>query len=59
MRTPTDRSGNPQRWLDAAVTGHSPEMFRLCDWRALAVAVHDTDTEELAGGLLGRNLMGL
>jgi GNAT superfamily N-acetyltransferase len=29
------------------------------DWRTLAVTVHDPDTGELAGGILGRTSMGL
>ena len=45
--------------LDEGLAEHNAEMSRLRDWRALAVTVHDPDTGELAGGLLGRTSMGL
>ena len=45
--------------LGDGLTEHNAEMSRLRDWRALAVEVHDPDTGELAGGILGRTTMGL
>jgi GNAT superfamily N-acetyltransferase len=45
--------------LGDGLTEHNAEMSRLRDWRALAVEVHDPDTGELAGGVLGRTTMGL
>jgi GNAT superfamily N-acetyltransferase len=45
--------------LEDGLTEHNAEMSRLRDWRALAVQVHDPDTGELAGGVLGRTSMGL
>ena len=45
--------------LEAGLAAHNEEQSRLRDWRALAVAVHDPDSGELVGGLLGRTSMGL
>jgi GNAT superfamily N-acetyltransferase len=45
--------------LEAGLADHNAEMARIRDWRALAVSVHDPETGELAGGILGRTSMGL
>lgn len=45
--------------LEAGLADHNAEMTHIRDWRALAVTVHDPDTGELAGGILGRTSMGL
>jgi GNAT superfamily N-acetyltransferase len=45
--------------LEAGLAEHNAEMARIRDWRALAVTVHDPETGELAGGILGRTSMGL
>lgn len=45
--------------LEQGLAEYNAEQARLRDWRALAVAVHDPDTGEVVGGLLGRTSMGL
>ena len=45
--------------LVAGLAEHNAEMMRIRDWRALAVSVHDPDTGEPVGGILGRTSMGL
>ena len=45
--------------LEEGLAEHNAEMARLRDWRTLAIQVHDPDTGELAGGILGRTSMGL
>ena len=45
--------------LEEGLAEYNAEKVGGRDWRALAVTVHDPDTGELAGGLLGRTSMGL
>jgi GNAT superfamily N-acetyltransferase len=45
--------------LESGLADHNAERARIRDWRALAVEVHDPDSGELAGGVLGRTSMGL
>ena len=45
--------------LEEGLAEYNAEKVGGRDWRALAVTVHDPDTGEPAGGLLGRTSMGL
>ena len=45
--------------LEDGLAEYNTEKVGGRDWRALAVTVHDPDTGEPAGGLLGRTSMGL
>jgi GNAT superfamily N-acetyltransferase len=45
--------------LEEGLAEYNAEKFGGRDLRALAVTVHDPDTGELTGGLLGRTSMGL
>jgi GNAT superfamily N-acetyltransferase len=45
--------------LETGLTEHNAEKSQLRDWRALAVTVHDPETGEIVGGILGRTSMGL
>jgi len=45
--------------LEDGLAAYNAEKTQRRDWRALAVAAHDPDTGELAGGLLGRTSLGL
>jgi GNAT superfamily N-acetyltransferase len=45
--------------LETGLAEYNAMKTGLRDWRALAVAVHDLETGELAGGLLGRTTLGL
>jgi hypothetical protein len=45
--------------LEAGLTEYNESKTHRRDWRALAVMVRDPDTNELAGGILGRTSLGL
>ena len=45
--------------LDDGLADYNFQQARLRDWRPLAVIVHDPETGDAAGGLLGRTSMGL
>jgi len=45
--------------LATGLAEYNATQVGLRDWRALAVAVHDPDSGELVGGLLGRTSLGL
>jgi GNAT superfamily N-acetyltransferase len=45
--------------LDAGLAEFNATQTGTRDWRALAVAVHDPDTGEPVGGLIGRTTLGL
>src|SRR5262245_20384000 len=45
--------------LEDGLAEYNAERSRRRDWRALAVAAHDPETGEPAGGLVGRTSMGL
>jgi len=45
--------------LGDGLAAYNEEKSRLRDWCPLAVTVHDPDTGELAGGILGRTSLGL
>src|ERR1700688_3863744 len=44
---------------EAGLAEYNATQVGLRDWRTLAVAVHDPDSGELVGGLLGRTSLGL
>jgi GNAT superfamily N-acetyltransferase len=45
--------------LEAGLAEYNESKTHRRDWRALAVMVRDPDTNELAGGILGRTSLGL
>ncbi len=45
--------------LEQGLADYNAQQSRLRDWRPLAVMVHDPETGDAAGGLLGRTSMGL
>jgi hypothetical protein len=45
--------------LEQGLADYNALQSRLRDWRPLAVVVHDPETGDVAGGLLGRTSMGL
>jgi GNAT superfamily N-acetyltransferase len=45
--------------LEDGLAAYNFEQVGISDWRALAVTVHDPDSGELVGGLLGRTSLGL
>ncbi len=45
--------------LEAGLAEYNATQVGRRDWRALAVAVHDPDSCEVVGGLLGRTSLGL
>lgn len=45
--------------LEDGLAAYNAEQTHRRDWRPLAVTVHDPETNELAGGLLGRTSLGL
>ena len=45
--------------LEAGLAEYNESKTHRRDWRALAFIVRDPDTDELAGGILGRTSLGL
>ena len=45
--------------LSKGLADYNAQQSRLRDWKPLAVIVHDPETGDAAGGLLGRTSMGL
>ena len=45
--------------LNKGLADYNAQQSRLRDWKPLAVIVHDPETGDAAGGLLGRTSMGL
>ena len=45
--------------LSKGLADYNAQQSRLRDWKPLAVMVHDPETGDAAGGLLGRTSMGL
>ena len=45
--------------LEQGLADYNAQQARLRDWRPLAVLVHDPETGDAAGGLLGRTSLGL
>lgn len=45
--------------LETGLSEYNESKTHRRDWRALAVMVRDPDTNELAGGILGRTSLGL
>src|SRR3984885_13047529 len=45
--------------LETGLAEYNESKTHRRDWRALAVIVRDPDTDELAGGILGRTSLGL
>jgi GNAT superfamily N-acetyltransferase len=45
--------------LSKGLADYNAQQSRLRDWKPLAVMVHDPETGDAAGGLLGRISMGL
>jgi GNAT superfamily N-acetyltransferase len=45
--------------LETGLAAYNEAKIGRRDWRALAIAVHDPETGELAGGILGRTSLGL
>jgi GNAT superfamily N-acetyltransferase len=60
MLTLTDKPpANLKTVLAEGLADHNARQSQVRDWKPLAVMVHDRDTGDVVGGVLGRTSMGL